>query len=129
MSERYDVDRLLVDARSRIRRLSPHELQLAMTDGSVVIDTRSAEDRATEGTIPGSIPVALSVLLWRVDPASSTSDARLRDLHGPKVIVCNDGYSSSWAAATMADLGFSDVGDLEGGFRAWAAARLPVVVG
>ncbi len=42
------------------------------------------------------------------------------------VLVCNEGYQSSLAAATLQDLGFARATDLEGGFRAWSAAGLPV---
>ena len=40
--------------------------------------------------------------------------------------MCNDGYSSSLAAATLTEMGFADVGDIDGGFRAWSAAGLPI---
>jgi rhodanese-related sulfurtransferase len=43
------------------------------------------------------------------------------------VLVCNEGYQSSLAAATLQDLGFARATDLVGGFQAWAAAGLPVV--
>ena len=127
MAGRYDVNQLLTDARSRIVRYSPTQLQQALAEGILVIDTRSQADRQREGTIPGSIPVPLSVLLWRLDPEAEATNPRLNDLHEAKVIVCADGYSSSWAAATLADLGFSAIGDLDGGFHAWAAEGLPVV--
>ena len=39
--------------------------------------------------------------------------------------MCNDGYSSSLAAANLSRLGFEHVADLEGGYRAWVAAGLP----
>ena len=65
-----------------------------------------------------------TVLEWRLDPAST---ARLPiasyDLH--VVIVCNEGYSSSLAAATLQDLGMHRATDLDGGYRAWKAAGLP----
>jgi rhodanese-related sulfurtransferase len=40
------------------------------------------------------------------------------------VVVCNEGYSSSLAAATLRGLGV-DTTDLGGGFRGWAAVGLP----
>ncbi len=98
-----------------------------MATGAIVVDTRTGSDRRREGAIPGSVAVPLSVLLWRLDPASGAENPELSDLDGPKVIVCNDGYSSSWAAATLTDLGFTAMADLDGGFRAWVAAGLPVV--
>jgi len=39
------------------------------------------------------------------------------------ILVCNHGYSSSLAAATLVELGFTRAG---GGFEAWEAAGLPV---
>jgi 3-mercaptopyruvate sulfurtransferase SseA len=39
--------------------------------------------------------------------------------------MCDEGYQSSLAAATLRDLGV-DATDLEGGFQAWQAAGLPV---
>jgi rhodanese-related sulfurtransferase len=35
------------------------------------------------------------------------------------VIVCNEGYASSLAAATLRDLGLTNVTDLDGGFQGW----------
>ena len=37
------------------------------------------------------------------------------------VVVCSEGYASSLAAASLADLGFANAADLEGGYRAWRA--------
>ena len=127
MADRYDVNQLLADSRTRISRFSPSQLHQALAEGILIIDTRAETDRQREGTIPGSIPVPLSVLLWRLDPAAESTNPILNDLNEAKVIVCGDGYSSSWAAATLADLGFTAVSDLDGGFHAWAAQGLPVV--
>ena len=127
MAGRYDVNQLLADSRRRISRLSPSQLQQALVAGILVIDTRAETDRQREGMIPGSVPVPLSILLWRLDPAAESTNPKLNDLNEAKVIVCGDGYSSSWAAATLADLGFTAISDLDGGFHAWAAEGLPVI--
>jgi rhodanese-related sulfurtransferase len=42
------------------------------------------------------------------------------------IVVCDAGYASSFAAATLQELGFSRATDLDGGFQAWRAAGLPV---
>jgi rhodanese-related sulfurtransferase len=128
MATRYDVNQLLADTRSRISRLTPTQVQDAMLTGAVVLDTRSLDDRRREGTIAGSIHVPLSVLLWRLDPASEASNPELNGLHDQKILVCADGYSSSWAGATLVDLGFTDVADLDGGFHGWVAEGLPTVL-
>jgi rhodanese-related sulfurtransferase len=66
------------------------------------------------------------VLEWRLDPDSPWRAAEAPGLDDEVILVCNHGYSSSLAAATLADLGFTRVGDVVGGFEAWAAAGLPV---
>ncbi len=68
----------------------------------------------------------LSVLYWRLDPTPGHDDRHLSDRDRRVILVCADGYSSSLAAATLRDLGFSRATDLVGGFNAWVAAGLPV---
>lgn len=121
---RRSIDQLLIEARSRLARLTPHEAHRAQQDGAVLVDIRPEASREAEGCLPGSVVIERTVLEWRLDPASP---ARLPiasyDLH--VVIVCNEGYSSSLAAATLQDLGMHKATDLDGGYRAWKAAGLP----
>ena len=117
---------LLAEARACLRRLDPHEVQTAAQAGALVVDTRDADVRYVEGAIPGSIHVPLSVLEWRADPASDSHDPRFDRLDRLVVVVCNDGYSSSLAAARLQQLGYANATDLAGGFRAWKAAGLPL---
>jgi rhodanese-related sulfurtransferase len=42
------------------------------------------------------------------------------------IVICDEGYASSLAAATLRDIGLSAATDVVGGFQAWRAARLPV---
>ncbi len=117
---------MLEAARRTISRFSPADASAAQEAGAVVVDLRCEADRVTEGNIAGAIPISLSVLPWRVDPASESRDDRIADREARLILVCNDGYSSSMAAANLVEMGFTRAGDLEGGFRAWAAAGLPV---
>ena len=126
MTGRRTISELLAEARTRIGRLSPDQALQALADGALLVDTRSADLRRETGVIPGSVHVPLSVLFWRLDPSSGYDDPALSDLTRPVILVCAHGYSSSLAAATLRDLGFARVGDVIGGFEAWAAAGLPV---
>jgi len=125
-SARSTVNDLLAASRARIDRLGPHDVEAADANDALVIDTRCAEQRRETGTIPGSIHVPLSVLYWRLDPASGHEDPRLADPERRVILVCAHGYSSSLAAATLRDLGFARAADLEGGFEAWREAGLPI---
>ena len=84
----------------------------------------------TSGRAKGSSPARTtcrSVLEWRLDPDSAFRNPALADLEHHVVLVCADGYSSSLAAATLQELGFTRATDLAGGFRAWKADGLPIV--
>ena len=122
----HTIDELLAAARSRLDRLSPTEARTEVYEGALIVDTRCAEVRAAKGTIPGSVHVPLSVLYWRLDPTSGHDDKSLSDRDRRIIVVCADGYSSSLAAATLREIGFSRATDIDGGFTAWAAAGLPV---
>ena len=119
------IDDLLAAARARLRRLSAQETFVAVERGAVLVDIRPAAQRAEFGEIPGALVIERNVLEWRLDPRS---DARLSfatryDLE--VIITCQEGYTSSLAAAALQDLGLSRATDLAGGFAAWQAAGLP----
>ncbi len=127
MPERRTIAELLETARTQLDRLEPEAAYQAMlSDEALLIDTRCAEQLCAGGQIPGAVHVPLSVLYWRLDPASGFDDPRLSDPTRRVVLVCAHGYSSSLAAATLRQIGFSRATDIVGGFEAWVAAGLPV---
>jgi len=123
---RQTIGDLLTASRARLDRLDPATAKAEADAGALIVDTRCAEARADKGIIPGSVHVPLSVLFWRLDPSSGHDDKRLSDVERRVILVCADGYSSSLAASTLRDLGFSRATDLVGGFNGWAAAGMPV---
>jgi hypothetical protein len=58
--------------------------------------------------------------------AAMRDGAQLIDIRSPLVLICDEGYQSSLAAATVQEFGRSSVTDVIGGFRAWRAAGLPI---
>lgn len=122
------VDDYLDQARAELERVTPAEADRLRREGALLVDIRPIANRAAEGEIPGSVPVERIHLEWRLDPSS---DHRLPEVdRDTKVIVlCNEGYASSLAARDLQRLGLETATDLVGGFRAWAAAGLPVVAG
>lgn len=123
MPEHARVDGLLARARRRIEpRAQPRDLDAVGREGGLVIDTRFAAQRQRDGALPGAIVVERNHLEWRLDP---TSPDRLPEVTGADqriVIVCDEGYSSSLAAATLRELGLTNVTDLDGGYQAWRDA-------
>ena len=125
---RKTIDDLLAEARSRLRRLEPEEAHAAQRRGALLVDTRSHDERRREGIIPGSLHIPRSVLEWRLDPDADPAyrSPYIGGLDERIVLVCTHGFSTSLAAATLQDLGFTRATDMIGGFTAWKERGLPV---
>jgi rhodanese-related sulfurtransferase len=120
------IDRLLADARSRLERLSPTEAAAAAAEGALLVDIRPVEQRSRDGLVPGALVIDRNVLEWRLDPASPHKVPEVWDHEQRIVLLCNEGYASSLAAATLQDLGLRHATDVDGGFVQWVRDGLPV---
>ncbi len=89
--------------------------QLASEQPPVVLDVRS-EKEWIAGHIDGSQNVPLNHL-----------HERLIEIPGDKTVVvhCEGGYRSAIAASLLAQAGRTNILDMVGGFKAWAASKLP----
>jgi rhodanese-related sulfurtransferase len=123
---RRTIDELLGEAREGLRRVGPEEARAAVEEGALIIDVRSESQRAADGAVPGAIYHPRNVLEWRCDPDSGARDPRVGGLDRQLIVMCNEGYASSFAAASLQAIGFERATDLDGGFQAWKAAGLPV---
>jgi rhodanese-related sulfurtransferase len=123
---RRTIHEILAEARGRLRRVDPEEARGAMQRGALLVDIRSEVQRMADGVVPDALFFPRNVLEWRMDPASGHQDTRVGGLDSEVIVMCDEGYQSSLAAAALQDLGFSRVADLSGGFQAWRAAGLPV---
>jgi rhodanese-related sulfurtransferase len=123
---RITIDELLADARRRLTRLDPAKARQAMRAGAVLIDIRSDSQIARDGSIAGALVIPRNILEWRLDPASQHRHPRAPQLDDHVILLCDEGYQSSLAAATLQQLGFARATDVEGGFQAWRAVGLPV---
>lgn len=120
------VDELLTDARARFQRVSPVQALDEQRTGAMIVDTRTDEQRRTQGVIPGARAIDRTVFEWRLDPASDHRDPAVTGHDVRIIVVCAQGFSSSLAAASLHDLGLHRATDMIGGFEAWRDAGLPV---
>lgn len=121
------VDELLEEARSGLERLTPEQTFAALQRGEVVVvDIREEERRTHDGRVPGAVEIGRNVLEWRCAPDSQWRDERVSDPQRLVVVMCNEGYQSSLAAATLKRLGLRRATDMDGGFERWVAEGLPV---
>ncbi|MFE9424951.1 rhodanese-like domain-containing protein [Kitasatospora sp. NPDC006697] len=119
------VDDLVTRSRAGVHRPDPHQAHAAHRAGALLVDIRPVQQRAEEGGIPGALVIERNVLEWRLDPAGSHRIPEATGHDVEVVLVCSEGYASSLAAASLRELGLHRATDLDGGFRAWAAAGLP----
>lgn len=126
MAARTTIDELLAQARAGLERVGPQEAHEALRDGALLVDIRAEHQRAADGVVRDAIWLARNVLEWRCDPSSDARDERVGGLQRHVIVMCDEGYQSSLAAATLQQLGFARATDLDGGFQAWRAAGLPV---
>jgi len=120
------VDDLLIRARSGLHRLDPTSAFCAVRGGAILIDTRPEWQRRANGEIPGAVVIERNHLEWRCDPSCPSRVPEATGYDVAWIICCDEGYSSSLAAASLQGLGLHQATDLTGGFRSWRAAGLPV---
>lgn len=126
MSGKLSIDEHVARVRAELDRVGPQEACAAVADGALLVDIRYAELRERDGLIPGALVIERNELEWRLDPQGShrVPQATSHDLR--IVVICNEGYASSLAAASLRQLGLHRATDLIGGYQAWRAAGLPV---
>ena len=121
------VDEALEQARVGWRRLSAPEAWEALAAGALLVDTRTVAQRARQGDLPGALVIDRTVLEWRLDPTSPARIREARDAEVRVVVICRQGYSSSFAVESLRRIGLSHATDVVGGVEAWVAAGLPLL--
>ena len=103
---------LLAAAKSEIREVDTAEAdRLRHQPGAVVLDVREP-DEYEQGAIPGAVHIARGNL-------ESGIEGRIPDKATPLVVHCAGGTRSAFAAKTLAELGYTDVVSVAGGFNKW----------
>src|SRR3954466_15254960 len=101
---------LLNAARHRITEIDPETAEARLND-STFLDVREL-DEFEQGMIPGSVFIPRGHLESQVENKIPNHDA-------PVVVYCAGGTRSAFAAKTLAELGYTDVVSMAGGFGRW----------
>jgi len=117
------VGDLLAAARAEIDRLTPSEALDAVRGGAVMVDIRPLEQRDRDGWLPGAHVIPRNVLEWRLDPQSEHRDPDVARLDRRVIVICDEGYQSSLAAANLRRFGLDAV-DVIGGVQSWRSEGL-----
>ena len=115
------IDEYLEQARARLNRVTVEDLESEMASGALVVDIRPIDQRERDGDLPGAMIIGRNVLEWRLAQSSEAREVALTK--GRRVIlVCDAGYQSSLAAASLQELGIENATDLVGGYQAYRTA-------
>lgn len=106
------------DAKSRIRQVTIEDYQALPPGGHVLVDTR--EDREWQaGHAAGAIHLSKGIIERDIETAIPDKSATL-------VLYCGGGFRSALVADTLRKMGYENPLSLDGGWRAWNQAGLPV---
>ena len=100
---------LLRATKAQIREVTPEQAEQA--PGATFLDVRES-DEFEQGTIPGSVFIPRGNLELSVE-------GRITDKSAPVIVYCAGGARSALAAKSLADLGYTDVVSMAGGFNQW----------
>jgi len=104
--------------RSKIAEIDTGSLDALLHDGKrpALIDVREPDEHA-QGMIPGTVHIPRGFLEQRIERTVS-------DRTAPVVLYCAGGTRSAFAARSLAELGYTNVRSLAGGFTGWKRAGL-----
>lgn len=111
---------LVNEAKARIQEISIQEYQqLASGSQSVLLVDVREESEWAAGHAAGAIHLSKGIIERDIE-------STVPDKQTTIVLYCGGGYRSALAAENLMRMGYRNVFSLEGGWRAWSAAGLPV---
>ena len=112
--------KIVEDAKTRIRECTVADVTRRQSAGEqlTLVDVRE-ESEFAKGHIPGSIHLGKGVIERDIE-------ARLPDTGQELILYCGGGYRSALAADNLQKMGYTSVISMDGGWRGWTEAGLPV---
>ena len=119
MSTPNRFQKLVQDAKTRITEISAKDAANEVRRGAMLIDVREKEDWDA-AHIPGAVHLSRGVIEPEIEEKAPA-------LNTPIICHCGGGSRSALAAESLQKMGYTNVGSLAGGLKAWKNAGLPVV--
>ncbi|HLH45136.1 MAG TPA: rhodanese-like domain-containing protein [Bryobacteraceae bacterium] len=109
---------LVNDAKSRVKQVNIDEYKNMRQQSHVLIDVRE-DSEWQAGHAAGAVHLGKGVIERDIE-------TRIPDKNATLVLYCGGGFRSALAADALAKMGYVNAISLDGGWRAWNEAGLPV---
>ena len=111
--------KLVDDAKSRIRQITPEEIKkrLDANEELMLVDTRE-EFEWNNGRIVGAIHLSKGVIEREIEML-------IPDMNQEIILYCGGGYRSALSADNLQKMGYTNVTSMEGGWRKWNELNYP----
>ena len=110
--------KLVNDAKSRVKQVDIDQYQKMKSDDHVLIDTRE-DHEWTAGHAAGAIHLSKGIIERDIE-------AEVPDKSTTMVLYCGGGFRSALVADALQQMGYKNAISLDGGWRAWNEAGLPI---
>ena len=110
--------KLVNDAKARVKEVDIEQYRKMPAGGHVLIDTREDNEWAA-GHAAGAIHLSKGIIERDIE-------SEIPDKSTAMVLYCGGGFRSALVADTLQQMGYKNAISLDGGWRAWNAAELPV---
>jgi rhodanese-related sulfurtransferase len=113
--------KLVNDAKSRVKEVDIDQYKKMPKESHVLIDVRE-DNEWTAGHAAGAIHLGKGIIERDIE-------TKVPDKSTTLVLYCGGGFRSALAADALRQMGYENPISLDGGWRAWTGAGLPVEKG
>ena len=112
--------KLVNDAKTRVKETNVAEVKRRMGSGEkfLLVDVREDHEWA-KGHLPGAIHMGRGIIERDIETHVPDTGAKL-------ILYCGGGFRSALVADALQKMGYSNAISLDGGWRAWNQAGLPI---
>jgi rhodanese-related sulfurtransferase len=111
---------LVEEVKTRIREVDIAQVQARLERGETfhLVDVREESEWA-KGHLPQAVHLGKGVIERDVEQ-------QIADVNAEIVLYCGGGSRSALAADNLRQMGYTNVSSMDGGFRGWREAGLPI---
>ena len=118
MAAHARFEKLAAEAKNKITEISPQDAAARSKSGeAVIVDVRET-DEWDEEHIPGALHMSRGTIELDVEE-------KVPDTNAMVICHCGGGGRGALATESLQKMGYKNVRNMAGGFKAWKAAALP----